>query len=584
MQFFPISCDTIGLEGTAATLRSDAVAAAEERFSGILDGIALKGRNASGIADIKAVKDGKAVPINEVQMTREDFAALRKSLKQYGLSDDELNDIADQVGDGGYTWGQFLECIGQKMDLSSADALQPSYDPTLRRELQSLFQKLGNTPQEAQKLLTELDNGNYASVWSSISGSLANLGDGSTLDVSRSELVSLGKALQLTAEAKAKLNLLFNNMASGTLDSDEAKAAMSFIKQAAAEAQTALDDKSRALKKQIGKVLNQAVDRAEAMRDADNRQTKDIENLKVLMNKTLLEGGEGEDENAAQDATKSATGTTGEHPLAFLRAMAAKNAATTAQEGKEATTDTDVQGASKSAKETLAAHLRELAGETADDASQDDLTGAQDDTAQDAHAKAWKDMLKKVVVDGGTASSLAGTSSGKGMDAALETAAGLEKENVSAEKILRQVETGMLKDLGQGRRQLTLRLDPAELGEVTVILQVRNKDVTALIRTQDKDVTTALTEQMAQLRAALEEQGLKVEKLEVQTQLPQANDNASHSWQGAERHNDAQAREEISRMMQRLRNTRSIGGALAQEMQLVPETATISPSGLHVIA
>ena len=123
MQFFPISCDTIGLEGTASTMRSDAVAAAEERFSGILDGIALKGRAASDTADIKAVKDGKVVPINEVQMTQEDFAALRKSLKQYGLSDDELNDIADQVGDGGYTWGQFLEYIGQKMDLSSADAL-----------------------------------------------------------------------------------------------------------------------------------------------------------------------------------------------------------------------------------------------------------------------------------------------------------------------------------------------------------------------------------------------------------------------------------------------------------------------------
>jgi flagellar hook-length control protein FliK len=99
-----------------------------------------------------------------------------------------------------------------------------------------------------------------------------------------------------------------------------------------------------------------------------------------------------------------------------------------------------------------------------------------------------------------------------------------------------QVQSGMLRTLGNGARQLTLQLTPPELGQVQLLLQVHNKELSAVIKTGNHEVSRMVSEQIAHLRETLEQQGFRVTRLEVQTQ---SENQFANTWQGAERHNEA---------------------------------------------
>jgi flagellar hook-length control protein FliK len=115
-------------------------------------------------------------------------------------------------------------------------------------------------------------------------------------------------------------------------------------------------------------------------------------------------------------------------------------------------------------------------------------------------------------------------------------------ESYVSSDILRQVENGMFKNLGQGGHRITLNLTPDELGSVTVMLTVKDKDVQAVIRAETPEAARIISEQAARVRENLEQQGFKVTKLDVQTGLPQQQDQSA--WQGAGQHNEARRQQE----------------------------------------
>jgi flagellar hook-length control protein FliK len=149
--------------------------------------------------------------------------------------------------------------------------------------------------------------------------------------------------------------------------------------------------------------------------------------------------------------------------------------------------------------------------------------------------------------------------------------------------VARQIENGAFKDLGQGQKQLTIRLDPQDLGQVNVILQVKGKEVQATLRTTNQETAQALNEQISQLKTQLESQGLKVTRLEVQTQLPDAQ--ADTQWQGTDQHNRYQEQREQTLASQRLRNLGRMDVAdLVQDVQNTPYREKVSLSGLDIFA
>ncbi|MCA1743103.1 MAG: flagellar hook-length control protein FliK, partial [Desulfonatronovibrio sp.] len=123
-------------------------------------------------------------------------------------------------------------------------------------------------------------------------------------------------------------------------------------------------------------------------------------------------------------------------------------------------------------------------------------------------------------------------------DSATQKAAIQNKEFVSRQ-VLDQVQNGMFKRLSEGRTQITLQLDPPSLGKIGVILQMHDKEVRATIRPSSPEVAQIVSDNMAKLKASLEQQGLRVNKIEVQTQMQE---NHSQTWHGQEEHNKARDR------------------------------------------
>ena len=149
-------------------------------------------------------------------------------------------------------------------------------------------------------------------------------------------------------------------------------------------------------------------------------------------------------------------------------------------------------------------------------------------------------------------------------------------------EVYKQVENGAFKNLGQGIKQLVIRLDPMEMGQVSVILQVRGKEVQAVLRTSNPETSQALSEQMSQLRTQLEAQGLKVGKLEVQTQL--ADSQSQSQWQGTENHNRYQENLELAQSAQRWRSFGRVEPDMVRDVQNTPQREKFSPSGLDIFA
>ncbi len=154
--------------------------------------------------------------------------------------------------------------------------------------------------------------------------------------------------------------------------------------------------------------------------------------------------------------------------------------------------------------------------------------------------------------------------------------------NARSAEVYRQVESGAFRNLGQGVRQLVIRLDPADLGQISVILQVRGKEVQAVLRASNQETSHALGEQMSQLRAHLESQGLRVSRLEVQTQL--ADSQEQSQWQGAEEHNRYQENRELALSAQRWRNMGRADSGLVQDVQSVFHREKLSQTGLDIFA
>jgi flagellar hook-length control protein FliK len=149
-------------------------------------------------------------------------------------------------------------------------------------------------------------------------------------------------------------------------------------------------------------------------------------------------------------------------------------------------------------------------------------------------------------------------------------------------QVYQQVENGAFKNLGQGVKQLVIRLDPADLGQVSVILQVRGKEVQAVLRASSQDTSLALNEQLGQLRSQLEAQGLKVGKLEVQTQL--ADSQTQSQWQGSESHNRYQENQELAMTARRWRMLERAAPGLVRDVQNSPHRENLSQSGLDIFA
>lgn len=217
------------------------------------------------------------------------------------------------------------------------------------------------------------------------------------------------------------------------------------------------------------------------------------------------------------------------------------------------------------------------AGKQNDPKAQQDIFGAQRQGASEADAA--KAALNAKVHDGGAVFSLFGQGENSSSPAQQLNNA---KTEMYHERIFEQVERGIIKNAADGSKQIILRLDPPELGKLTLSLSMAQGELKAVIRTESAATTQVVSEQLAQLKQSLEEQGFKVSSLEVETRAQ--SHAGTDNWNGAAQHNQEQEMLEQARFLRLARSRAGEGETLARSMQNVEQPASISASGLHIIA
>nr|WP_321260746.1 flagellar hook-length control protein FliK [uncultured Pseudodesulfovibrio sp.] len=474
-------------------------------------------------------------------MTQEDFDEVKDDLEAYGMSEEEITEIEDKINsEDGMTWEQFVSTVAQSM----AEMRTHEFSDEQKGKLNSFFSKFGFTDKESEKLIGDLENGNQAKVMKALQAKVDAMPQGKQLLFNKQEIEAFTSALSFSKEFTAKVQELFGT---NSLPKD-VKQAFTLIRQEMGK----MDSKDQELVRTITKgFVNAMGDSAKESTLA--RQVSEAVDLKPRV---------------AEDSLKTEVN---------------ENFKQVTQDRKDSLPDAKVRDHS----EKNLADKVEIKTDAKPDANTD--SPEQQKTESDEH---WTNLLGKVNDDG--SHSAQGKVQTKTEDTTQTLKTGLTTttetgtktkawEKVSAPKVMKQVDNAFIKTLNNGGKQLTLQLTPENLGKLSIVLQVNGKEVSASIRAESPEAAKIINENIDIIKNSLENQGLKVEKLDVQTGL--ANNQDAHDWFGQEQHNMARDQEAMVAMRNHMKNMRNgDGGMVARDLQLLREQAINAAHGLHVIA
>lgn len=579
--------------------------ASGRRFSGVQGKLASSASSAvDPVADLRAILAGKGVKskslkdMSSLKMTREDFAAMQDGLKQAGLSEEDIEALAEKISSTeGLTWGKFVTSLTDKLGSLGKDQDLISIGDIESRDLQTLFQKVGFTAGQAESMLSDLRSGKTSSVWKAVSDKLAALPANATIDLTSSELGALAQVAGLSETGATRLLSLLGGAESATLSAKQLQTVMSTLKSEVAADKEAAQGSGQQLMTLVNEVLTAAADKAANEQSAGDRPDNTVRNKKILAE-------ENRRERAEQQSDGTATAEAGQegHAARLLKAdpnnAAARAAAHAtgkgevlvdskadhADEAQESGKQNQAKADAKGVRDGLAARNGQVAGEKSDADAKD--TDGRSGSSKDGEArKAWSELWGKVRVEGSQAQAGAAQ-----VQDSADLSAKLEKSDAMLQKwgqnttgrMMQQVESGLLKNMSEGRKQLTLELNPKDLGKLNVIFQSKDGEVSVMFRAEHQDTGRVLSEQLAHLKAELQSQGIKVGKMEVQTQLQ--DQSLGQGWQGADQHNMAQEQKNLIERRGILRLLRQDGAGVAQELLNDPQTARIAQDGLYVVA
>lgn len=458
----------------------------------------------------------------DTRMTNEDFNEVKDDLKDYGLSEEDIADIEKRVNsEDGLTWGEFTETLAAKM----AEMRTVELTDTQKDKLGSFFSKFGFDDKESASLIKQMESGQFDKVMAALKGKLDAMPEGQFMLFDKQEIEAFSAAMSFSKEFTAKIKEAF----SSNMLSKDVKEAFSMIHQEMAD----MDEKDQQLVRALGKVFAKAL-------------------------------GEKTSETSAARQIGEAVD---------LKARVAENE----------------EDALMRAKEKVKEDFKQTVTDRKDSLPEGQIRKDVNDSNQDQDDEHWTNFVSKVQEDESSSAkqnqvktSASETGLKTGLAEAGKQTTTKAWERISAPKVMKQVETAVFKALSNGTNQLTLQLTPENLGKLSVMLQVQGKEVNAVIRAENIDAAKVIADNLDIIKNALEAQGLKVEKLEVQTGLTNNQDN--QNWFGQDQHNMARDREAMVAMRNHMKNMRGNGNEVAQDMQSLHEQAINAEPGLHVIA
>ncbi len=497
--------------------------------------------------------------MSNVKMSQEDFAQVRGKLEEAGVPKEKLDEMQKQVASPqGYTWGQFVqglqetirESLMPKVELSSMD----------KANLSSLFGRLGFDAKQSSELAEGMANGQSAKVWKQVSAKLATMDPNSKVTIPTEEAQAFLKALRLPASVQDRLTTAFGQLAGKEISSG---------------------------------VLGEALKGVKAEVDAQFGQIGDaLKQLREIVSPVIAQaqGRELTAKKAAESlaGSKSQAATLAKDPV---QAVSTIMETSSAHKDQAVQTDLKAQADQKNQIGQPGAHAVDPNGKnTQRDHGAFQNSGKNGQEQQSRQDKAWNEFFGKVRVEGDatphtgvqTPNAAFATLGGKTVPTLAAAQGEAAAARTQSQQVFSQVESGLLRNLGQGTKQMTLELTPDNLGKLNVVLTVNGKEVNALIKTDNPETSKLLGDSLAQLKDSLERQGLTVAKLEVQTGLAQ-DSSLGQQWSGANQHNMAQERRDA---LERMRGTSLLGGisGLAQDMQNTGAQVKNSQGGVDLIA
>ncbi len=477
-------------------------------------------------------------------LNEDDIQNLKTALKKRGLNEDQLSGLDALIAANGQP---SIGAIGSALLNSARSASQLGEEENVF--LSNALQKLGFSREEAEKLGTSLAGGNALGVMKSIHRQIKSLDEGKAISLDRDELEALLRGMGASAEASSKTMALFGKGNAKSFSAGQLNTLLAPVSQEMNEKDAALQAMTKEFQAALKETLEAKQQREHNQAVSDARGSKRTERAERLMRDDMTAKGNELGPEALARRVREAMSASGE------------------EEGEAADERSDRHAKDAAAKETALSRKEARSG----------FSGF-DEAALEAARTTSRAGLESLITSVGADARLAGTA--RNFTAATPEAAPLPR--YISEDMLGQVQSGLLRQLHDGSRQITLRLDPAELGQLTIMLTVNKGEVKAIFQADNEVAASALSEQMSQLKATLEEQGLKVADLEVQTKL--ADDPSRQQWAGSDAFNREREMREQARMARLARLRQEAGEGLAQDMHNISKQEKIALTGLHIIA
>ena len=507
MKFLPISEDILGSVESAKTsfIKSQGADFAEVFADQI---------SSASERDLVAASNDPALA-ESFNLSREDVLGLMNQLAEQGISDDRLARLKELLNSGESITPRSVAEALRKSNHKDADG-NPAFalSDGDRQQLNMFLRKLGFSEDDAAAAVAHLEGGGDINVWVAIAQRLSRMNPEEAIDVSASEIDVLGRAFRLNGQQRDILNKLFAGE-DKQLSPESLKSALATLAQEMAQRNKSDAKLNQALEDSLGKIRQALLDRQKIEDAANNRGSKEALQKEAMFKDSATAKADGM-------APLPAKGKNAENLKDYAQSMTEK----IADAAKEAALQNNGQ-------DKVHPHAdRDFADHNFDPRQQygrQNQTGTGKGQAESGQL-AGRASDKQAVV---SAESLtARTDFAVQMNftqAAQHTAAEAKQNAAFAQQVFQQVENGMLRSLADGTKQLNIQLTPENLGTVTVLLSMKNKELTAIIRPENPEAAKAIEDQLHNLRLTLEQQGLKVERLEVRQQLQ---DSTSQPWQG----------------------------------------------------
>lgn len=495
-------------------------------------------------------------PLEEIRFTDSELADVIKDLRKQGVDDETLARVAELMNRPGGTTAKEIHTAVMGNDPAKLT------DADLQR-IASFLDRVDPSGQLKTGIMDDLKAGRTFKVTDKLNSIMEGLAkEGASLNMDKGEILSLGKALRLGDDAMKSLEKAFGGKDSLKLGATEARDLLAplllEIQKQQKNMEKAVDVLATALKPAVDK----ARARLKAEADAAGQRSRRTEQSEMLIRDTVTrEGVNKTAETASRTEGTPAEGNAADKVRDRLAAKAEDGNQTGSQAGKEGADKADKAAKAKADK--------------AEDAKFDPLADAKSTTKKE---DPWDALLRKLevrteqpVVRAETPQPLTVASSLGMQNAAQAAQAGQQTARATghmAAKVLSQVEQGVLSALADGTKRMTLNLNPVELGAVSVILSSRNGEVSAILKPERPETAAMMTQQADVLRHTLEQQGIKVDKVEVQTPQDQR---SNEQWQGMDQHNASHEQQTRRDALDRMRR-------LGQMREAEPVTVNFSSS------